>query len=527
MTQYTRNSLSGECPSLVGKGLFGIGRSSGKGGAAVGIVWAFALLQMLAVLRSTALGDSPSYRQVILVQNSGWMEPFFTDPRSQLRPLVAALADQLARNGGLVTVASFNQEGQIPERTSPHVLYEGAFTEGTVGRVLGNLDLPRRPDGHFADADFHGALQGAISKLLKGQPGVIWMVTNNKNAPDNDPQVEQNTKSFFRLLKDSESITRLVAFPVRMPVTGQAYSENGLLIYGIGYGKAGGEMLSKLVEQINGARLFTDPAVVLKPLQDFPLYFLPRGTEPKNLKAEWRGGALIVEGLKGEEAQEVVISGQLNSEFYPHVIARAELKASWIPYSGRSENAPPVEVAVVPSELRELRPHTDGNAVTLRLRIPRIARQGGVAGLTQDRVDLVGFLKLNLENVTLQFTKEFSDKMEALYGLNQLPPLFFDNRQVTSATATIPIRLSVHHSLQPLLLLIGVTALLGLSSGVLFFLIRTPRTVTVHVGSAVRKVTLRPFQKTELRDPATGSRLEVSVGIFGRPSVRVLDGDKH
>jgi hypothetical protein len=55
--------------------------------------------------------------QVVLVQNSGWMEPFYTDPSSQFKPLVAELVGAVASNGDPLVLASFNQS--LPGRSRP------------------------------------------------------------------------------------------------------------------------------------------------------------------------------------------------------------------------------------------------------------------------------------------------------------------------------------------------------------------------------------------------------------------------
>ena len=43
-------------------------------------------------------------QQAFLVQNSGWMEPFYTDPNSQFKPLISAVANSLL---GRVLATSF------------------------------------------------------------------------------------------------------------------------------------------------------------------------------------------------------------------------------------------------------------------------------------------------------------------------------------------------------------------------------------------------------------------------------------
>ena len=65
----------------------------------------------LFILLLALLGIAPAWAvpQVVLVQNSGWMEPFYTDPHSQFKPLVAALAGSVAQPGDALVLAAFNQ----------------------------------------------------------------------------------------------------------------------------------------------------------------------------------------------------------------------------------------------------------------------------------------------------------------------------------------------------------------------------------------------------------------------------------
>ena len=485
------------------------------------VVLALLKLILLSGGGTLAQGSEASQRQVLLIQNSGWMEPFFKDPQSPMIPLLGALVEQLA-TGGQVVVASFNQEGHIAGRRSPHVLYEGPFVAGSVQTALRELDLPRRADGRYADADFQGALLGAISELLGGRPGVIWMVTNNKNAPGNDPRVEENTRAYFQQLGESPAIGRLVAYPLRMPVQGPNYSENGLIIYGIGYGQHGAEMLESLIAQIDESGLFADPAVVLKPLDEVPLRFQPTRTYPEHLRARMEGNALILEGLRGNRSETLLIEGRLVSEFYPHVIQQANLRVGWSGHSRAGPQSELVRAEVSPSRIEDLAPAEDGVLVTIRLVTPPISRPSGLAGLREERVDLVGWLQLDLDNVSLALGQNFVQKMEALYGLDQLPSLFFDNREIRSGMANVPLRVSAHFSVMPLVwaiigLVFSVLVLAGLA---LWF--SMPRTATVQVGNASRKVRLAPMRTQQLTDPATGQRVEVSMGPTGRASVRNL-----
>ena len=169
------------------------------------------------------------------------MEPFLTVEGSQFRPLVEALVAAVQSPGGAVAIAAFDQDGQVPGRSSPRILYDGPYDAPRIRAAVAALDLPRKAGGlAYADADFNGALLGAIRTGLQGRDGVIWMVTNNKNAPSNSAEVARNTAAFYKALRESPVITRIIAYPVRMPLKGRNFSEGGFVIYGIGYGAGGG-----------------------------------------------------------------------------------------------------------------------------------------------------------------------------------------------------------------------------------------------------------------------------------------------
>ena len=75
-------------------------------------------------------------RQVFLIQNSGWMEPFYTDQASQLKPLVDAVARTVATPQDRLVISAFNH--QTAGNPSPVVLYEGAGGVSAMG-PLGSL----------------------------------------------------------------------------------------------------------------------------------------------------------------------------------------------------------------------------------------------------------------------------------------------------------------------------------------------------------------------------------------------------
>ena len=59
--------------------------------------WIVRIIAAVAALALSGAGNAAGIQQAFLVQNSGWMEPFYTDQQSQLKALVGAVADDEIR----------------------------------------------------------------------------------------------------------------------------------------------------------------------------------------------------------------------------------------------------------------------------------------------------------------------------------------------------------------------------------------------------------------------------------------------
>ncbi|MCQ8279428.1 hypothetical protein NFI95_13360 [Acetobacteraceae bacterium KSS8] len=458
---------------------------------------------------------------VYLVQDSGWMEPFYTDPASSFRPLVKALI-AASDAGGETVVASFDQDGQVPGRRSPNVVYRGADDPAAIARAVDSIEPARQRDGHLADADFDGALVGGVQTILDGQPGIVWMITNNRNSPGNSQRVTENTRDFATRLGSSAALPAIVSYPVRMPVRGKLYEANGLIIYGIAYGNAAATELERITHAPALTRLFSDPAVQLKPLDQARLSFLPERSATPGLHVS-RGpqGGLVFDGVPGGTPSVVSIEGALRSDFYPHVIDRARLSLGWVPPEG---GGPALEATIAPDQLTALQPEQAENGVTLSLHVPAIDRAPGIAGWLQKDVVLHGTLRIALSGVGLSLSDGFQQKMAQIAAMDQLPSVFFADRSVSAATTDLPVTLIVRFSAWPLILgLGGIAAALVLLLALLALLL-APRQHAVTLAGQVRRIRLRPFERREITLPG-GRTFTVRGRLFGRPGIVERSGD--
>ena len=462
---------------------------------------------------------------VYLVQDSGWMEPFYTDPAAPFRPLLNALV-AASHADGEVVVAGFDQDGQVSGRRSPDVRYRGRFDPARVAAAVASLDLPQQPNGHLADADFDGALLRGIDTILDGHPGIVWLVTNNRNSPGNSQRVDDNTRAFAQALRSSPALPVVVAYPVRLPATGRLYDAQGLIVYGIAYGRQAATALRRLTAGPGLRQLFSDPAVQLKPLDQAPLAFTPDATLTPGLTAGREAdGALRIGPVPGGRAATVEIAGTLRSDYYPHVIDRARLSLRWerLDQGGGRPATPLLGAAIAPSEVHDLGPGGALHDVRIRLDIPRIDRAPGVAGWLQKDVVLHGTLSIGLDDLALSLADGFVAKTRQVVALDQLPGVFFDNKTVGAASAVVPVTLVVHYSPWPLVLALGSLSVLLLLLAGLLVLLRREREHLLSLDGQMRRVRLRPFETRRIVLPPDRAfvlrgRLVGAPRIVRRPS---------
>jgi len=489
-------------------------RRTGHRGPIIAFV-ALLLACLLAPVRVLAQVSS-----VYLIQNSGWMEPFYLDPKVPFRPLLNALV-AASNDGGEVVIADFNQDGQLPDRHSPHVLYRGPDDARRIADAIAALDLPAQPNGRLTDADFDGALVRGINTVLDGHPGIIWLVTNNRNSPSNSQRVDENTRDFARRLGSSAALPVIVSYPVRLPAQGRQYSATGLIVYGIAYGEQAGAALRRLTRAPGLTHLFSDPAVQLKPLDQAPLVFTPQASDTPGLSvSRLPDGALRIDGVPGGRESTVEITGTLRSDYYPHVIDQAQVSLRWdsLDHVPGQPALPLLAGTVSPSVLHTVAPRDVLQDVRIRLAIPRIDRAPGFAGWLQKDVTLHGTLALDLSGLSLSLQNGFVSKMSQIAAMDQLPGVFFDNRTVTAASAVLPVTLVVRYSALPVALALGsLSALLALLA-LLLVLLRRETEHAVSLDGQVRRVRLRAFQTRLITLPGNRT-FSVRGRLIGAPAV--------
>jgi hypothetical protein len=280
----------------------------------------------------TSAAPALAVSHVFLVQNSGWMDPFYADPASQFKPLVAALAGAVTDRGDLMVLASFNQS--LPGAPSPHALLslkvDPASLRKEVGGALAKLDTAHKPGSSaLADTDLNEALGAAIDSALGGKPGLVWLFTNNRNSPNNDQATARRNRDFYQRIHEGDAISKALAFPLRMPVQGAQYRANGLMVYVFAIGEQGARELDALMASGRIASVITEPAARLKPLDRDTVRLVPRRVEgaPGVDFTVAGNGRLRADVQPDANSPTAKIAWSLENTIYPYTIASAKITA--------------------------------------------------------------------------------------------------------------------------------------------------------------------------------------------------------
>jgi hypothetical protein len=485
-------------------------------------------LRRLLLALSLLCASLPAFAvpQVFLVQNSGWMEPFYTDPSSQFKPLVTALVVAAARPGDALLLASFNQA--LPGAPSPRALLSLKAgpepVRPAVASALDRLELARKPgSGALADTDLGQALGAAIGTALAGKPGIVWLVTNNRNSPNNDQATARRNREFYLLIHQGGAIEKALAFPLRMPAQGPHYHANGLMVYAFGVGAEGARALDRLLASGSVQRVITEPPARLKPLDRDAVRLVPRKVRdaPGVAFSMGPGGVLRADVDSDARTPQARIDWNLENTMYPYTIVAATLSAR----SMLAGEARPV--ALGSSRVDQLAPgRPEPLASTMALPVAHIPSRWSLAALESagSAYVLPGRIELHLAQQRLELSKDFRQRMALLFPGDPLPDIFTPPAQVQASTAVLPLQVRVNYGLSPLALVGGAAALALAAAGVAGWAWARPRRVRLMVNGEPRIMTGRTGLTQPVFDKDGNKVAQLKTTLFGHQLTDLREG---
>ena len=461
---------------------------------------------------------------VFLVQNSGWMEPFYSDPDSPFKPLVAELALAVAQPGDALVLAAFNQSQ--PNAPSPRALVSSTVGSGTraeVTRALAGLDTARKPGGALADTDLGEAVSAAMTQALGGRDGIVWLVTNNRNSPNNDQATAQRNREFYQLIHSGAGIRTALAFPLRMRVQGQHYRANGLMIYAFAIGAGGKAALDRLLASGSIKQVITEPPARLKPLDRDTVRLLPRkvGNAPGVDFAIGANGVLRADIAPDATAPSAKIDWHLENTMYPYTIVSATLSAR----SKLGGEDRPVTLGS-----RRVNALAPGKPVPLAstLQLP-VAQLPGKWSLEAFKAAgsayvLPGAIEVHLAGQQLALSQGFRARMAELFPGDPLPDIFTPPASIQASTAVLPLEVRVHYGSGPLFAAGGILlALLAAGAGAAYAWMR-PRQAQVTVEDETRTMHSRAGAIQPIYDKTGAEVARLKTTLFGHELIDLRPG---
>jgi hypothetical protein len=463
---------------------------------------------------------------VFLVQNSGWMDPFYTDPASQYKPLVTELVMAVTRPDDLMVLASFNQS--LPGAPSPKALLalkvDPNSARPRVGAALAGLGTARKPGGStMADTDLNEAVSSAINTALGGKPGLVWLFTNNRNSPNNDQATARRNREFYELIHHGSAISKALAFPLRMPVRGAQYRANGLMVYVFAIGEQGARELDQLLASGRIRSVLTEPAARLKPLDRDTVRLVPAKVDdaPGVAFSMAPNGMLRADVASGARAPAAKIRWNLENTMYPYTIVNASVSAR----SMLANEDRPVKLAS--DKVSALAPGKSAPlSSVMQLPVAQLPSRWSAQaiGSAGSAYIMPGKIELELTDQRLELSQAFRQRMAALFPGDPLPDIFTPPARIHGSTAVLPIEVRVHYGLAPLVALIGAALALLAGLGAAAYAFLRPRRAYVTVEDELRTVYTRAGVSQPIFDKTGNKVAQLKTTLFGHELTDLREG---
>lgn len=484
-----------------------------------------ALKLALALALSGWAATAQALPQVFLVQNSGWMEPFYSDPASPFKPLVAAVVGAVTSPGDPVVLAAFNQSR--PGAPSPRALLSltaDASLRQRATAALGALDVAQKPNSSaLADTDLGEAVNAAIVSALAGKAGIVWLFTNNRNSPNNDQATARRNREFYTLIHQGSAITKALAFPLKMPVQGTHYRANGLMVYAFAVGAEGARALDLLLAGARMQQVITEPPARLKPIDRDTVGLSPRQVTgaPGVTLSMAPNGVLRVDVDAAVRTPTASIVWNLENRIYPYTIGSASLSAR--SHVG-GENRP---ITLGSTQVDQLAPgKPEPLASTLQLPVKALPGKWSMAALESagSAYVLPGRIELALSDQKLVLSTAFRQRMAALFPGDPLPDIFTPPATIEASRAALPLEVRVHYGMAPLLAL-GAAALALLAAAVAAAaLYGRARKALVTVDGELRTMQGRAGSTQAIYDQSGQQVARLKTTLFGHQLIDLRDG---
>jgi hypothetical protein len=470
----------------------------------------------LGCLASAVGAAEAKVRQILLVQNSGWMLPFYEDASSKFKGSINDFAARIQPFGSELVVANFNQS--IGDNRSPALRYRGRDL-AAAGQAIASMQPARKPgSATYADTDFREALVSSIRDYTPGEPAILWIVTNNRNSPNNSAETVERNKEFYRFLQETKEIERIVGYPMKLPAVARSrsdYSANGLMIYGMAYGGAADAVLQQMIAS---RRVFGDtPVARLKPLNAEALTFVPTAAGSAAVKVRLSPHdrrTLIISFSAGSRPERAQLQGKLRNDFFPYDIQSASLDLQTQGFESRGRGK--LEAKLNTPRLSDIPAGGESGVVSIDLQIPPLPSMFSPDVVFGTGYRMGGTLQLRLDDQVLAVSPKFVGAMNGLFPRDPLPDLFTPGSSARSSITDQPLVIEVEYPTWPLMVVSAAVLLSLFAGGGALTLARRETRYKVSIDGSERTYAMRPFGQAELRN-GQGERIGTLKRGWGPP----------
>ena len=453
-------------------------------------------------------------KQIYLIQNSGWMLPFYEDPSSKLKDIGIELSSRIAKHGeDQQVVASFNQS--CLDNKSPRLLYQGSDQDKVTEAIRSIVPVKKPGRSTYADTDYKEAIVGAIKQYSSGQPCILWIITNNKNSPDNSPETIEKNKEFYGFLQNTNQIKRIVSFPYRMAVHSATknYSANGLMIYAMAYGDEADRLLQKmLLDNVPfGARVAR-----LKPLNADALTFMPIAVQGgEGVNATIVGNkTLLLSFDAARRVKNARIIGRLRNDFYPYDIESADVKIisafNRSDYGIKSKNGLNNKISIKAGGVSP--------DLVVTVSVPPIPSPWNPEVIFKSGYSAKGMIQFEVSDQKLEISKDFIKLMSELFPGDPLPDIFNPGVNSRKSLTEQPMVVKVIYPSWPLFVVAGFLFLILAGAVYGATMLKGEMVYKVSVDGVQKNYALKPFNEVVINNEQ-GKRVGILKRGVGRPVV--------
>lgn len=484
------------------------------------------LIGIFSLLLFNATASFSAVPQAFLVQNSGWMEPFYVDKQSQLKPLVKAFANAVSDANAPLLVAAFNQSS--PNNASPKI---SKITSGnSLDAAVDNIQLAKKANGALADTDFQEAVTAVITQGFRTESGIIWIFTNNKNSPNNSPETATKNREFYELLHTDASITRTLAFPLKMPVQGKLYAASGLMVYALAYGRAADTALQNLLDNGTIARVLTEAPARLKPLDQDSLKLTAEavvGSEGVTVSTDKTTGAIVLDvdaRFDASTFNQIRLRTKIENRFYPYTIRQGTIYGQ-LRGVGSGEGWS-YAVDAKPAKLSNFNP-AQTQIVEFDIALPTTTIPSKWApsslALMGNAITRAAAIDIEVRDQTLAVSPAFTKRLADTFPQDPLSEVFFPPT-VKQSNVSIPVALRISYPIWPLLVVIGLGLLLLVALAAALSMMGKPSRVEILADGNTQKIPLGRFKQAVIQNAAGDKLGVVKRGLFSASIIEIAPG---